>query len=352
MKSSLGIGRVFAGGACRFLVWLSAFLLLHSNESFAAAAADAAFKEQAQLKSLLENTGDASDLALIKLTIDKMVDPSLDSKTYLKKIDALVAQIRALLAAKSNPTGDEKLEAMRAYLYDAGPWNHYQPFTYDLDHPEGTDISQKLISTYIDTRKGNCISMPILFAIIGQRLGLDVTLSTAPLHVFVKYTDHLSGVTSNIETTSGGHPARDAWLREQFPTMTDESIRNGVYMKRLSKQESAAVMARIVAEHFTAQRQYKKAVAIAETILPYYPADAELMIRIGSCYTKLIEENFAKKYPSPIDIPENQRSYYRYLDGGSRFYFAKAQQLGWRQPTQEEDQEYLNTVQKAKTVTH
>lgn len=44
--------------------------------------------------------------------------------------------------------------------------------------------------------------MPFLFIILGDRLGINVTASVAPLHVFVKFTDE-NGVIHNLETTSG-----------------------------------------------------------------------------------------------------------------------------------------------------
>ena len=43
------------------------------------------------------------------------------------------------------------------------------------------------MSHYLATRKGNCVSMPVLFVILGQKLGLPITLAIAPNHVFAKY---------------------------------------------------------------------------------------------------------------------------------------------------------------------
>lgn len=82
------------------------------------------------------------------IAIDKLIDPSIDIQANLKKIDALVSQIRMMLADKKNPTDGEKMDAIRRYLYDAGPWNNYQAFQYDLDRPEGTYVPEKLISVY------------------------------------------------------------------------------------------------------------------------------------------------------------------------------------------------------------
>lgn len=340
-------------------LFLACWLLSFQNSAFALELAaqeeptwkelDAnSFAEAKQLQSLLKNTNEKSDLARIKLTIDKMIDPSVDIEDNLKKIDDLVSQIRAMLADKKNPSDSEKMNALRQYIYDAGPWNNYQPFHYDLEHPEGTYLTEKLLPVYISTKKGNCISMPILFAIVGQRIGLDVTLSTAPTHVFVKYTDRSTGSTINIETTSGGHPAREEWISKQSP-MTDKAIQAGMYMKRLSKQEAAAVIGVTVAEYFRATEQYRKAIILSEILLQYYPVDAASMTLAGDCFARLADKEFIKKYPRPMDIPTDQASYYRYLRDGNQAYFSRAENLGWQPETAEHQQNYLQTIQQTKS---
>ncbi len=104
-----------------------------------------------------------------------------------------------------------------------------QAFAYDQQDPLGLVLKNRLVSTYVQTRKGNCVSMPILFLIVADRMGLNVHLSTAPLHLFVRYTD-AQGVDRNLEATSGGHEARTDWYRQNLP-MTDKAIASGIYMR-------------------------------------------------------------------------------------------------------------------------
>jgi regulator of sirC expression with transglutaminase-like and TPR domain len=309
------------------------------------------FSEAKQLRAILQTSDRSNDLARVKLTIDKMIDPSIDIEANLKKIDFIVYQIQKMLAGKPKLSDGEKIDAIRMYLYDPGAWNNYRIFSYDLDYPEGTNIDEKLIPRYLDTRKGNCVSMPILFMIIGQRMGLDITLATAPLHIFIKYTDRLTGKTINIETVSGGYPARDVWLRKNFP-MTDKAIRNGVYMKPLTRKESIAIMAMTLTESFMAKQQYKKAILLCEILLQHYPQLVEAMVRMGACYARLIQQDLASKYPHPKDIPIEQRSYFEYLSDSNRQWYIAAEALGWREPTQEENETYIKQTRKAKAAMH
>jgi regulator of sirC expression with transglutaminase-like and TPR domain len=107
-----------------------------------------------------------------------------------------------------------RLVALKRYLYESGPWNDNKPFQYDLDDPLGTKPGSRLLQRYLTARRGNCITMPILFLTLGQRIGLNLTLAEAPLHVFVKYTD-ASGKVWNLEPTSGGGFTRDQWYRQK-----------------------------------------------------------------------------------------------------------------------------------------
>ncbi len=287
------------------------------------------------------------DFATIKLTIDKMIDPSIDINASLKQINGIVTEVRAM--AGNNPSSNAKLVALKRYLYEKGPWNGYEAYQYDFDDPQGTKIKNKLLPNYLASKKGNCVSMPLLFIILGQRLGIDVTASTAPLHLFVKYTDSDTSITYNLETTSGANPARDVWLRQQNP-MTDEAIANGIYLQKLTKRETAAVMASVLAEYFMQKQAHEKAIAVSDVVLTYYPKDVESMLRKGSAYARILKERFVSKYPMPSQIPAGERGYFQYLTEQNQFWYAKAEALGWREPNQAVEANYVQAVSRAKSI--
>jgi hypothetical protein len=134
-----------------------------------------------------------------------------------------------------------KLSALRRVIYESGAWNGGRPFAYDHADPLGQNVRNKLIATYLATRRGNCVSMPVLVLIVGERMGLNLALSTAPLHIFLRHTEE-SGREINLEATSGAHPARTLWYRQNLP-MTDRAIESGLYMRTLSRWEAVAHMA-------------------------------------------------------------------------------------------------------------
>jgi regulator of sirC expression with transglutaminase-like and TPR domain len=215
-------------------------------------------------------------------------------------------------------------------LYESGDWNGQRPYTYDQNDPLGKKIQNKLLSNYMSNRRGNCVTMPLLFIILADRMGLDATASLAPLHMFVKYTDDTTGKTFNLETTSGAHVTRDEWYKEQMP-MTDAAIANGVYMKKLSRKETLAVMAEIVLEHCLATKQYEHVILVAEALLEAYPSFADALVFQGTAYGYLLDERYYKKFSTPADISPDRRNDYQRLTEKNHQAFERAESLGWRE---------------------
>lgn len=282
------------------------------------------------IQKLLEQPEQHIDLARAKLTIDHQIGPSVDIAAGLRQLDSMARAIQSRLPPMA--TSRDKLNALRTYLYQAGPWNNNQPFSYDLDDPMGHILRNKLLSTYLATRKGNCVSMPLLFIILGQKLGLDVTAATAPEHIFVKYRDK-TGTLYNIEATSGGGFARDVWLQQQMP-MNPEALANGIYMQPLSKKETVVVIAGTLLEYYGQQGQEIRRIGLAKMVLKYYPKDISAMLHLSSAYYRLRQRNFVDKYPTPNDIPVQEQPYFAELDKNIGLWRGKAEALGWREAEQ------------------
>jgi regulator of sirC expression with transglutaminase-like and TPR domain len=298
------------------------------------------------LRALLQKPEQEIDLARTKLTVDKMVDPTVDIEAGLKKIDTIVARIRAM--PDFGPSSTARMLALKRYIYEPGEWNSFQPYQYDLNDPLGTQLSNKLLPRYLESKKGNCVTMPLLFVILGQRLDIDVTAATAPLHILVKFKDE-TGTTYNLETTSGANPARDVWYHEQMP-MTEEAVANGVYLRPLTRKETVAIMVTTLAEYYFEQQEFEKAITITDLTLEYYPRDVEAMVRKGSAYYQLLAKYYLEKYRSPDEIPDRAKGHYQYLSQNNLQWFAKAEALGWREPSKEDDEEYLQKVSQERNV--
>lgn len=323
-----------------FICLVGIFCIIVAQSAMADQSGD--FYELQVARTILERDNELHDLAEIKLSIDQLIDPTIDINAALHTLDRMVADIQLMVS--DDATDMEKMLALRAYLYVKGPWNHQQVYQYDFDDPLGTNIANKLLPRYLATRRGNCVSMPLLFLILGQRLGLNVTASLAPLHIFVKFTDS-NGTVYNLETTNGAHITRDVWYREQM-LITDQAIRNHIYLHPLSHKETVVVMISVLAEHFSQQHEPRKAMGIADLSLQHYPNYAEAMVRMGSTFYWVLHDEFLTKYPTPRAIPPERRQLFQFLSEGNQYWFARAEALGWREPPKESDERYLKQVQE------
>lgn len=281
---------------------------------------------RADVRELFARDMMSLDFARVKTEVDRMIDPSIDVDAQLAQIDQMVATIRTMLPP--NATSWDKVETIRRYIYQAGAWNDGRAFSYDHDDPYGLDVRNKLLSDYIQDRRGNCITMPFLFIILGQRLGLDVTPAMAPLHVFVKFTDD-QGITHNLETTSGAGRARDQHYRDLLP-ITDAAVSNGVFLTPLDAEQSVAVIAAVIVEELIAQERYHDAMAVADILIEHYPMFAYIMVKKATASYHLLRTEFHEKYPTAQDVPEDQRPYLAYLQRVNQGMFDKAESLGWR----------------------
>ena len=263
-----------------------------------------------------------------KLAIDRLIDPSINIAAATREVDQLTVAARNLAGATDNER--IKMGVIRRVIYEAGPWNGNRPFTYDLVDPLGEKIHDNLLTTYLATRQGNCVSMPILFLILADRLGLNVSLATAPEHVFVRYTNP-EGRVFDVETTSGANAARDEWYREKMP-MSDRAVESGLYLRTLSRRENVALFASVEVRNLLEAGRYDDAVTAAAVVLKSAPRDADLLVMEGSAYGHMLNDEFIRKYPSQSAIPANLYPRYAMLGERNAALIDQAEALGWRPP--------------------
>ncbi|MGQ5524831.1 transglutaminase family protein [Chitinimonas sp. PSY-7] len=283
------------------------------------------------IQALLTRPAAKIDFARVKLTVDRMADPSVDIERELKQLDAMAAEIQARLPAK--PSSRDKLEALKTYLYQPGPWNDNRPFSYDLSDPRGKRFRSRLLSNYLGTRKGNCVSMPHLFLILGRKIGLDLSLATAPEHNFVIYRDE-TGTSYNLETTSGAGFTREVWIRKQMP-MTDLAIKNGLYLKPLTAREEVLSISQTLLEFYADKRMEGPRVGLAFMLLKYAPTFVPAMLHWASANERIRQRDFIRNYPRPIDIPPELIGRFFQLEEEMEYLWSKAESLGWRLPPPE-----------------
>jgi regulator of sirC expression with transglutaminase-like and TPR domain len=298
----------------------------------------------AVVQSLLEQPEDQIDLTRAKLTIDRMVNSSVDVEKAVTAIDAMASEVRQMLPPGASSW--DKMMTLRQYLYIPGVWNGNNPFHYNFEDVKGTDLQDKLLPHYLATRKGQCVSMPALYLVIAQRLGMNVALAQAPNHTFVMLKND-DGTWVNLETTADGAPTKLATYQRQMP-MSQKALDNGVYMRPLGRRETVATMAEELTQFYGEQHRYEQVIALAELRLRYHPTDVSTLIYESDAYRATAFRDYISKYPRSEDLPKDQIPRFNSLASRSMEFRQRAVDLGFQPPTQESEDAYVRKVVRAK----
>lgn len=167
---------------------------------------------------------------------------------------------------------------------------NYVPFGYDFNDVFGHKTRENLfVSKLLTTRKGNCHSLPYLYKILCEELGVTANLALAPNHVYVKLKSVADG-WYNTELTSGIFPI-DAWIMASGYVHID-AIRNGVYMKALNNKESIALLLIDLADNYNSKFPDNDGLFIlkcCQMALNEYPTFATALILQAEIHKKLMK---------------------------------------------------------------
>ena len=228
----------------------------------------------------------------------------------------------------------------------------YIPYTYDFEDVWGDeDWSNMFVSKLMSSNKGNCHSLPYLYKILAEELGINAHLALSPNHVYIKHRNLKDG-WYNTELTSGYFP-NDGWIMASGYIHLD-AVRNGMFMKAMDDKESIALVLIDLAQGYQKKFPINDCSFIlkcCETALKYYPVMANALLLRLETYKKKIEliaENKNKQFnevlntseAKPLWISINQQVQY-IADLGYR-QMPKEMYLDWLVSLKEEKEKYVN----------
>ena len=191
--------------------------------------------------------------------LDNKLDTTFVSKqiNLLHKLSTSITSSRTLDYNERDKETVNKRASLFSIMCDTIPINindktyKYQPFGYDFNDVFGHNTKENLfVSKLLQTRKENCHSLPYLYKILAEEIGIDANLALAPNHVYIKHRSIKDG-WYNTELTSRIFPI-DAWLMASGFVHID-AITNGIYMKALNNRESIALVLIDLADNYNAK---------------------------------------------------------------------------------------------------
>ena len=209
----------------------------------------------------------------------------------------------------------------------------HTPFSYNFDDFAGQkEWSNMFVSTLMQTKKGNCHSLPFLYKMIMNELGQDCYLSLSPNHMYIKAHNKRVG-WYNIELTCGDFPT-DAWLMSSGYIHID-AIRNGIYMDTLSLKQSVALCLVDLAQGYQAKfgiGDGSFVLKCCEAALKYFPNYINALLLKG--------ETMASIYKKSNSESKGNKALLTQMNG----LYANIHRLGYRKMPQDMYLKWLNSM--------
>lgn len=228
-------------------------------------------KEIDKLLSLPEKKIDIGTASLI---LAKEIYPNLDIKVYSAKIDAMVEGVRIITKGSTNP--DYRIRVLNTYLYKIAG------IKYDLSDPYAEKLENRYLNGILDTKKGSCVTMPLLYLTIAQRLGYPVYPVGLPWHLILRYADSKLKM-QNIEATGGGGYVSDEEYI-QVLQISDRSIKSGAYLRTMTYREFLADLVAQNGIYWGMHGDYRKAIIYIEKCVKINPKSADHYKTLGTAY--------------------------------------------------------------------
>ncbi|MBD3290781.1 hypothetical protein GF337_18385 [candidate division KSB1 bacterium] len=192
------------------------------------------------IEQILELPEEEIDLGLACLIIAKEAYPNLNIEFFDYALNYMAGAIKIL--NQDNSDHESRIALLNHYLFVPGNWNDSITFTFDFDDIEGKQKSNRYLNGLIATKKGCCVTLPMLYLVLADRLGWPIYPVRAPQHFFCRYIiDSDSNKYYNIETTSKGM-ILDDWMYVDEMKITKDGLKNGCYLRTLTKKEYFASM--------------------------------------------------------------------------------------------------------------
>ena len=322
---------------CQILIFLSTFFSLNTYSQDGKKYFIDAYKEQL---AMIEGRKPIDFKRAVFLTENSFYKGKLSYQSYCNDLYKIGEILKSMIKIK----GLEKYKtagnwAAFTYMTDSSSVNNYKPYRYDFEDFMGEkDWTKQFVTKLIKTHTGNCHSLPVLYKILCEEIGVKASLALGPNHVYIKHIDE-NGQWTNLELTSGGL-ARDQWIIKSMD-IPIQAIKSRAYMAPLSDKESIAFTMFDLAETYRFQYGVDEFLLdITNTAISYFPTCIPLYELKNNCCAELIRKEKIKPIPDLALIDKNQEL--------CKAAQAKIDELGYKEETPESYRAFLQTMEDEK----
>lgn len=175
-------------------------------------------------------------------------------RSYEAMLDLMALQILSRLSKEAMP--EAKIRAVNGFIFEDMGYRFPPHSLYAKD----IDLYTFLPSV-LDSRKGVCLGVSILYIALSQRLELPLEVITPPGHIYVRYRQ--GNKTVNIETTARGiHLDSQEYLGIETRSLEQRNIKEVIGLAHFNQ-----------ASVYWQNGEYEKALTSYRKAYPYLPQD-------------------------------------------------------------------------------
>ena len=172
------------------------------------------------------------DIGIAALTLARETYPNLDIPAYSAEIDAMADRVRAYVGDSTDTR--RRIGALNQVIYTEDGYG------YDSNAVRQGSNTPDYLNHLLDTKVGNCTSLPTLYMAVAQRLGYPIYAVSAPAHSFLRYVEP-SGAYLNMEPTNRAVLHPDEMYVKDF-SIGETGLASGAYMKTMTRREFVGVL--------------------------------------------------------------------------------------------------------------
>lgn len=203
-------------------------------------------------------------------------------RQYEAAIDLMALQI--LTRTELNSPPKEKIRAINQFIFVDMGFRFPPHSTYAQD----VDLYTFLPSV-LDSHRGVCLGVSILYIAIAQRLGLELEIITPPGHIFVRWHGADDEIV-NIETTARGiNLPSEEYLGVDTRSLQQRNVKETIGMAHFNQ-----------ASVYWERGEYDKVLASYRKAKPYMPDDKLLTGLMGFACLIGSQEEEAKRHISAV----------------------------------------------------
>ena len=241
---------------------------------------------QKRLKSYEKLSEDKVNMADIALDLAQEIFPSLDKERYHSTLDTMAKEVKKLIGNQTDP--EYRIRALNTYLFKI------KGYRYDYSDPIGENLENRYLVGILEKGKGGCVSLPLIYVILAQKLGFPIYAVSAPDHFFVRYVDRKLK-RQNIEATNAGAFSPKSRYIQDFK-IPKIALENGSYLKSMSYREYTGSLIAQNAVVWGRKGITVRARLYAETAKKLNPFSPEIDALLATVYFHLLQKERADLY--------------------------------------------------------